>query len=59
MDNKNIADAKSITMAVAFILVFAIMLFFAISSLGRAEGDPKVAPGTRFARFGGRAPLTA
>lgn len=45
MNNKNIADTKPIITAAAFILAFAAVLFFAIASLGRAEGDMKVAPG--------------
>ena len=45
MNNKKIADAKPIIVAVAFILAFAMVLFFAIASLGAAEGGSKKAPG--------------
>ena len=45
MNNQKIADAKPIITAVAFILIFAALLLFALSSLGRAEGGAKVAPG--------------
>lgn len=45
MNNQKIADTKPIITAVAFILIFAALLLFAVSSLGRAEGGTKVAPG--------------
>ena len=45
MKNKKIADARPIITASVFILAFAIVLFFAIASLGAAEGGSKKAPG--------------
>ena len=45
MNKKKTADVKPIAMAVAFIAVFAVALFFAIASLGGAKGEAKLAPG--------------
>ncbi len=44
MNNKRITDLKSMLVAAVFILTFTLALFFAISSLGKAEGDSKAAP---------------